>query len=291
MIIDCHAHIGQPMTGFWQPLRTGKIQDHGQIIQFFPPAFDPTASPPEVLLAHMDWAGVDRTSLVQHHNYGDQNALVIDTLKKWPDRFAGFAYLGRMDQPDAPDQLERLVESGMTGLKVELTSTRRLRADFRFDGEREQRIWERLDHLKRPLVLDVNDGTPDDSRAISQMLQDFPNLHVVICHVGGPPREGWQERALPAKHPRGWIDISGLPLVFGYDDDYPYRQAREVIRWAVDTFGADRVMWGTDYPVTLNYGTYRQLLEYVSRHCDFLTDAQKDAIIGGNADRFLKTFA
>jgi predicted TIM-barrel fold metal-dependent hydrolase len=287
MIIDCHAHIGQPMTGFWEPLRTGKIRDHGEVIQFFPPAFDPTASSPEVLLAHMDWAGIDRAFLVQHYYYGDQNELVLETLRRWPERFVGFAYLGRLDQPDAPDQLERLIEAGMSGLKIELGSTRRLRPNFRFDGDSEQRVWERLDQLKRPLVLDVNDGTADDNPAIMRLFADFRNLQIVVCHVGGPPREGWQERALAVKHSRGWIDISCLPLLFGHNDDYPYQRAREVIRWTVETFGVDRVMWGTDYPVTLNYGTYRQLFEYVSRHCEFLTLEESAAILGGNAARFI----
>ena len=46
-------------------------------------------------------------------------------------------------------------------------------------------------------------------------------------------------------------------------------------------------MWGTDYPPSLNYGTYRQLRTWVDR-CDFLTSEQTAGILGGNAERFLK---
>lgn len=132
MIIDCHAHIARSLTGFWQPLCQGKVQDRGDVKQIFPPSFDPVASPPEVLLGYMDQAGVERAFLVQHHMYGDQNACILEALERWPDRFSGFAYLGGMGQPEAPDQLERLIEAGMAGLKVELQSTRRLRSEFRF---------------------------------------------------------------------------------------------------------------------------------------------------------------
>ena len=52
--------------------------------------------------------------------YGDQNQPVLDAVRRWPDRFVGFAYLGAFDQPDTPDLLERLIDMGMTGLKVEL---------------------------------------------------------------------------------------------------------------------------------------------------------------------------
>jgi predicted TIM-barrel fold metal-dependent hydrolase len=47
-------------------------------------------------------------------------------------------------------------------------------------------------------------------------------------------------------------------------------------------------MWGTDYPPTLNGGTYRQLLDWVRRHCAFLSDEQRAAVVGRTAERFLE---
>ncbi len=288
MIIDCHAHIARTLTGFWQPLRYGKVQDQDRIRQIFPPSFDPPASPPEVLLGYMDQAGVDRTCLVQHHLYGDQNATVIDALKRWPDRFVGWAYLGPLDQQDAPDQLERLIEAGMLGLKVEVASTRRLRVDFRFDGEREWRVWERLNQLKRPIAVDINTATPVDVVALDKLIHEFNHVWMLDCHVGGPPREGWQERAFLARHPRVWVDLAALPSMMDSDGEYPYPKAQEMARWAIENFGVEKVMWGTDYPPLLNHGTYRQLLDWVRRHCDFLTVEQKSQVLGGNAERFIQ---
>src|SRR5712692_6868887 len=195
------------MTGFWQPLRYGKAQDEGRVFQIFPPSFDPTNSPPEVLLGYLDDAGVDRAFLVQHHLYGDQNETVLECVTRWPDRFVGYAYLGKMDQPDAADQLERLIDAGMIGLKVEIASTRRLRPDFQFDGEREWKIWERLNQLKRPLALDLIASPPEDVTALRKVIDAFPNIQFVNCHVGGPSREGWRERALLTKVPNGWFDL------------------------------------------------------------------------------------
>lgn len=288
MIIDCHAHVARVMTGFWEPLRYGKLRDGGEPRQLFPPSFDPSASPPEVLLGYMDQAGVDMTFLVQHHMYGNQNELVLESIRRWPDRFRGFAYLGRMDQPDAADQLERLIAGGMTGLKIELVSTLRLRPEFRFDGETEQPIFERLNQLGRPLVVDVNGAPLTVVPALQSILDRYPRIHLLMCHVGGAGGEGWQERALVAKHPRGWVDLSALPLLFGPDEEYPFPKAQEITRWTVEQFGADRVMLGTDYPPTLRSGTYQQLIDWGRRHCPFLTPAQRADIIGGTAERFLK---
>src|SRR5260221_4036356 len=118
MIIDSHTHVARTMTGYWQPLRYGKAQDEGRVFQIFPPSFDPTSSPPEVLLGYLDDAGVDRAFLVQHHMYGDQNETVLECLRSWPDRFVGYAYLGRIDRSDDADRLQSLIEARMLRLQV-----------------------------------------------------------------------------------------------------------------------------------------------------------------------------
>jgi len=289
MVVDAHAHIAPRLTGFWKPRRYGRVADEGVERQVLPPSFDPPASPPEVLLGYMDDAGVDRAFLVQHHMYGDQNAAVLEAVRRWPDRFVGFAYLGAFDQDDAADRLERLIAGGMLGLKIEVASTRRLRADFRFDGEREWRVFERLDRLRRPLAVDLIPSPPEDVAALRRLLDAFPQIHLINCHVGGPPKGDWEGRALLASHPRAWVDLAALPFLLGPDEEYPFPSAIRFVRWTVETFGADRVMWGTDYPPTLLRATYRQLLEYVRRRCDFLTEAQLADVLGGTAERLIRS--
>lgn len=276
------------MTGFWEPLRYGKALDRGEVRQLLPPSFDPTASPPEILLGYMDQAGVDRAILVQHHMYGNQNETVLECLKTWPDRFAGYAYLGKLDSPDDPDRLERLIEQGMLGLKIEIPSTRRLRPSFAFDGDHEMRIFERLNALGRPLALDVNGSPESDTVALRKVVAAFPNLPLVICHVGGTHTPGWEDRARLANKPNGWVDLAALPLFAGSDEEYPYPRAQQWIRWAAENLGVERLLWGTDYPPTIRTNTYGQLQTYISRHCDFLSAEDKAAVLGGNAARFLK---
>lgn len=291
MLIDSHVHIAPRLTGFWKPLRYGKATWNGTTKQLFPPSFDPAASPPDILLAYMDMVGVDRAIVVQHNVYGDHNSTVVEMLKQWPDRFTGFAFMGKLDQPDAPDLLESWIEKGIAGLKIELLTTRTLRGDFRFDGEREWRVFERLNRLGRPLILDINDATREDVTALRKVLDAFPRMPVVICHLGGP-LEGYEERALLAKRANGWVDLTSLFYGAGpEEEEYPFPRAQELIRWAVGQFGADRMMLGSDYPYTLNRATYQQLFDYVRRHCSFLSPEQKAAILGGTAEQFLKSWS
>lgn len=287
MIIDAHVHIAPRLTGFWQPLRYGRVSDERRTLQVFDPSFDPPASPAELALAHMDHAGVDRAILVQHHLYGDQNDAVIDAVRRWPDRFAGLGYLGAIDQPDAPERLERLMAAGLLGVKVEVSSTRRLRAGFRFDGDLEWRVWERLDALAGALVVDLSVFIPEDTAALQRMLDAFPRMRLVVCHLGSPPTEGWQERALLARHPRVWTDLAFLPGLASSDPEYPFPEALALLRWAVENLGAAKIMWGSDYPAALRVATYRQHHAYIARHGD-MSDADKALILGGAAEAFLR---
>lgn len=291
MIIDAHVHLARELTGFRRPLRFGRVLDGDRESQWFPPSFDPPASPPELLLAYLDDAGVDRAIVVQHHLYGDQNETVIDAVTRWPDRLAGYAYLGGFDRADDPDRLEHLIERGLLGLKVELATTRRLRPDFRFDGDHEWRVWERLNQLRRPLALDLIGTPPADVPAIRAMIDNLTNLQLVNCHVGGPGDPNWRAKADLGTHPRVWTDLAALPLLLQPGEEYPFPTAQAFIRWTVEHVSADRVMWGTDYPPMLTVATYRQWLDLVRRHCSFLTDAQRADVLGGAAARFLAQYA
>ena len=70
MIVDAHAHImstvcGHIAAGATRSLTYGRVQASADIIQVLPPTARDTAFPPEMLLAHMDWAGVDQAVLLQ----------------------------------------------------------------------------------------------------------------------------------------------------------------------------------------------------------------------------------
>jgi predicted TIM-barrel fold metal-dependent hydrolase len=50
-----------------------------------------------------------------------------------------------------------------------------------------------------------------------------------------------------------------------------------------DHFGAGKLVWGSDMPNLERFCTYRQCVDYVRKHCPFLTASEKDAVLGGNA--------
>ncbi len=64
------------------------------------------------------------------------------------------------------------------------------------------------------------------------------------------------------------------------EDFFPYLD--EVF----ESFGADRIMYGSDWPVCLVAAQYEEQLEIVSTYMNALTSHEKEMIMGGNATKF-----
>ena len=73
-----------------------------------------------------------------------------------------------------------------------------------------------------------------------------------------------------------------VPITWGGVWDYPYPEAQALIRQMRDLFGARKLVWGSDMPNVERFCTYKQCVDYVRRHCTFLSPAEKDAVLGGN---------
>ena len=62
---------------------------------------------------------------------------------------------------------------------------------------------------------------------------------------------------------------------------------RWVVRALYDAIGPWRLLWGSDYPVSRRYMTYRQTLDMVRRHHDGIPEEDVGIILGGALDRLL----
>ena len=89
MIIDAHAHIfpevrGATGRGSTRGPGYGRIAVGDEETQLLPPYNEKTVFTPEMLIANMDWAGVDKTVLLQGPFYGACNSYVLEALNRYP---------------------------------------------------------------------------------------------------------------------------------------------------------------------------------------------------------------
>lgn len=116
--------------------------------------------------------------------------------------------------------------------------------------------------------------------------------HLVLDHLGKPDlalgARHWAKQIAPlAALPHVSCKLSGLlteprPAGFTLNDLLPFIDA------ALESFGSDRLMAGSDWPVCLLAGEYEDAWQGVQRAISSLSVSEQQAISGGNACRIYR---
>lgn len=133
---------------------------------------------------------------------------------------------------------------------------------------------------------------PGHLPVLQELLLRHPALRVVVDH-GGKPGIAFQEwdpwaadmRSI-AQSTTAFCKISGLITEAadgaGYEGLVPYMD------YLLDCFGAERLMWGSDWPVLNLNGDYVRWHGAAARWAKQLDPQAQAAIFGGNASRFYR---
>ena len=117
------------------------------------------------------------------------------------------------------------------------------------------------------LPLDVPAELPRHLEHVSYLSERFPELDVVIDHLAKPPiktaeTEPWTtllRRA--AAHPRVYAKVSGLYPASGDWSAHGTEDLRPWIDTALEAFGPERLMLGSDWPVSVLAGGFDAVWE------------------------------
>lgn len=302
MIIDAHAHVfetlrGMTGRGYVTPIGYGQIRfDTGQVARIMPPMNEETRFTAEMLLSFMDWVGVDMAFIMQHNFHGANMDYIASCIRRWPDRFRGACTF----DPYANEwrtMLKRYHEEmGFRSMKLELSVGAGLlgfHPELKLNAPRLMDIWQELDERRMTLILDLGHiGEPaNQKQELLDIVETFSNLRLCIVHLCYPPLSSpsddpkwvvWQDMLNLGCHPRVYHDIAFGGLLPD-DEEYPFSRYRELVKKAVELCGADKLIWGTDVTGFLTKATYRQGLDWVRRHCTFLSEPQKAMIMGETA--------
>ena len=81
-----------------------------------------------------------------------------------------------------------------------------------------------------------------------------------------------------AKYPNVSIKLSSAPTYS--DEAYPYRDMLPHIKRCVDSFGPRRCFWGTDITNSFPKATLRQRITHFTEELPFLSEEDKDWVMG-----------
>lgn len=228
-VFDFHCHIYPDKIAERATMATGKFYGTNE------PNCKGTVSD---LLARCDEAGISG-ALVQSvattpAQVQSINAFIAKSVAEYPDRLVGFGTL-HPESEDIEADVEHLISLGLKGVKLHPD----IQA-FALNDPRCMKLFEVCaDRL--PFLVHAGDSRYQYSNPAQfvPVLDAFPNTTVIAAHLGG--YSVWDEAiaAFCGKYERLFVDSSSSMFCLPLDRYF------EIIR----RFGADRVLFGSDFPM------------------------------------------
>lgn len=278
MIVDTHTHVFTNDRKTYPQIadtpRAGSIPTITDIGQTPWPL-----TTAEALIGELDRAGVGKATLVQaYFVYEYDNRYTCDSANAHPDRFVSICALDPAD-PHSPDLLSDLVENkGVKGIRF---MRGRLPKCTLGDPETVP-LWQRIADLKIPLC--IHDKVEELGR-VRPMLERFPEMTVAFDH-------GWGHKV--GEPPYGMLrplfDLAVFPNTYAKTAINNIEAARgsastpqRFYTKLVDVFGANRIMWSSNYPAHPRFGGIASRLAVAKEELAFLDADAQSWIFGGTA--------
>lgn len=188
--------------------------------------------PPEVLLPLLDEAGIDRAIAMTYRDAAGPDDPSIDYLlnaiARYPDRLIGYIRVNPQAGA-AQEAVDRAMEAGMKGVKLHTVSY----VGFPY-SEPTLRLMRHAARYNAPVLFHSGDEALALPEQLAEAARLCPETTVILGHMGGYFHT---EAAIQLAHslPNILLDTSAMP--------YP-----AVIRQAVETIGAERVLFASDGP-------------------------------------------
>ncbi|HEV2032801.1 MAG TPA: amidohydrolase family protein [Candidatus Dormibacteraeota bacterium] len=138
------------------------------------------------------------------------------------------------------------------------------------------------------LVYDLLVRTRELPAAL-EMVRSVPRVRFVIDHlakpeiVAGPRDPAWEHAMVPfADCENVSCKLSGMVTEAGWTDWMP-DDLRPYVQRALEWFGPERCIFGSDWPVCLLAATYADVIDALKDALGVMDVAGRDALFGGNA--------
>ena len=244
---------------------------------------------PDVMVAAMDEAGVTRSVLVHASTcYGFDNSLVVDAVNAYPQRFAGVFSVDMMAD-DAPAQIRKLVERGLSGLRLFTTGSTMPEQAGWLDDPRTFPAWACAQEMGIPVCVQMRiEAIPQ----LLMLLERFPKTLVILDHLASASARGGPPFAVA----QPLFDLAAIPNVYLKMTIRNVRMIAEGggtfepwFRKIVDVFGAHRIAWGSNFPTS--DPSLKRIVDESLEACSFLSEVESEWIFRRTAERLYPALA
>lgn len=226
----------------------------------------------------MDEAGVNRVVIVPPNLEGDRLDYAQEAVKRHPGRFA---IMGRIVLND-PTTARRFPtwreQPGVLGIRLYIAGDQ---AAWLADGSADW-FWPAAEKAGIPVMFLAT----GQMHQFARIAERHSQLVLIIDHMG-VSSEASAKKAVPAaidesaalaRYPNVSVKLSAAPLFSS--EPYPFRDMTPHIRRLFDAYGPRRCYWGTDITNSFARATYRQRITHFTEELDFLSEDDKDWIMG-----------
>ncbi len=257
-VIDSHCHIYPEKIAAKAVAGTDKFYD----------TVAACLGTPADLLSVNEQAGVDH-SIVQSvattpKQVQSINEFIAATVNAAPDRLTGLGTL-HPNSDDLRGDVEHLISLGLKGVKLHPDIQ-----NFKVDDYRCLKIYELCEEFGLPILMHTGDKRYDNSNPnrLIPILEIYDKLVIIGAHFGG--WSIWEEAShVLCDIPNLYVDCSSsMPWI---SDE----KTVEIIR----RYGAQRVLFGTDYPM---WSPVKELDRFMTLP---LTDEDKRIILSENVKK------
>lgn len=243
----------------------------------------PTAEQMHGWMAEENVVGI--TAVQKGMIYGTDNSYIVDAADIFPDEMRAIIIVDPQ-APDTPRMVRAYAERGIVGIR------------FFGVGVKDKSVW-----LSSPAALEVWTLAADldlvvDIEApaigadvlipvVEAMADRFPDLRIVLDHIFLPRVTdadfGIGERLAGfAARPNIFVKFTSLNMdVIREQGVAP----EAVLRRAVDFFGADKVMWGSD--IGTSSGTYKEMVARAIEAARLLSDGERRKVLHDTGRRVM----
>jgi len=227
----------------------------------------------------MDEAGVERAVIVPPSWIGDRNDYAFEAVQRYPKRFA---VMGRvpLQDPKAAALLPKWKEQpGMLGVRVTFNSPTTL--GWLKDGTADW-FWPAVEKAGLPVMFLASMQGP----AFARIAERHPQLSLIVDHMGvlsavahaGRTGEAIEHTLSLAKFPNVSVKLSSAPLMSR--QSYPFADMTPHIQALFDAYGPRRCYWGTDITNSFDKATWRQRVTHFTETLTFMSEEDKDWVMG-----------
>lgn len=235
----------------------------------------------EMLLGAMDEVGVAKPAIVHFSTaYGYDNSYVADAVAAVPSRFTG-GYSIDVMAPDAVKTFDYWLGHGGTGMRLfTMGSTLPDQATW-FADPKTFPFWEHAAAKNIPVCVQMKQaGIP----LLRQILDKFPMVTIILDHMSrtpvedGPPYAQVADFLTLATYKQVFLKITPINVTL---KSWGKGDAKTFFGKVIDTFGADRIGWGSHFPNSV--GTMKEILTAARNAFSFSRSSDQDWIFGRTA--------